>query len=143
MSLYLSTEWVKASYSDIVVLESIYENPIVTHMTAFHSQQAIEKCFKAIIEYNTDATPYKHDIILLKSMTEKYITIDDEDILEDLNELYIDSRYPGDMGLLPHGKPTLEDAKEFYNFANDFFIRVCKLLDISIEEIKADANSSN
>ena len=30
---------------------------------------------------------------------------------------YIDSRYPGDMGLLPYGKPTLEDAKEFHEFA--------------------------
>jgi hypothetical protein len=25
-----------------------------------------------------------------------------------INEVYIDSRYPGDLGLLPHGKPTIE-----------------------------------
>jgi HEPN domain-containing protein len=62
--------------------------------------------------------------------------IDDEEILEDLNDLYIDSRYPGDMGLLPYGKPTLKDAKEFYTFANDIFQRTCALLNISIDEIK-------
>lgn len=137
MKQNLALDWLKASYGDIVVLESIYKNPIITHMTAFHSQQSVEKCFKAILEYKTHSTPRKHDMLLLKSMIEPYITVSDEDILEDLNELYIDSRYPGDMGLLPNGKPTLEDAKEFYAFAKDIFAQVCTLLDISIDEIKA------
>jgi hypothetical protein len=39
------------------------------------------------------------------------------------------------MGLLPYGKPTLEDAKEFYNFANKLFTRVCILLNIDEEQI--------
>ena len=30
-----------------------------------------------------------------------------------LDQLYIDSRYPGELGLLPNGKPSLEEAKEF------------------------------
>ena len=34
-----------------------------------------------------------------------------------LDKLYIDSRYPGEMGLLPNGKPTQTDAHDFYNFA--------------------------
>lgn len=38
-------------------------------------------------------------------------------ILKKLDELYIDARYPGDLGLLPNGKPSLEDASEFYEFA--------------------------
>ena len=49
------------------------------------------------------------------------IDIENEDLLDSLNSLYIDSRYPGDMGLLPHGQPTLEDAREFYEFALDVF----------------------
>jgi len=40
------------------------------------------------------------------------------------------------MGLLPHGKPTLENAKEFYEFAQDIFNQVCIILDIDPEEIK-------
>ncbi len=27
------------------------------------------------------------------------------------------SRYPNEFGVLPSGKPTLEDAREFYDFA--------------------------
>ena len=71
----------------------------------------------------------------LYTSIKKYLEIDDESILEDLNELYIDSRYHGDMGLLPYGKPTLEDAKEFYDFAKDIFNKVCILLDINKKDL--------
>jgi len=40
------------------------------------------------------------------------------------------------MGLLPHGKPTLEDAQEFYDFAVDIFNQVCNILNIDPEEVK-------
>jgi hypothetical protein len=41
----LALEWLKAAYSDIIVMDSIVDNDVVTHMTAFHSQQCIEKVF--------------------------------------------------------------------------------------------------
>ena len=56
-------------------------------------------------------------------------------MLKVLDKLYIDSRYPGDMGLLPYGKPTTEDAKEFYEFALNIFDKVCKILDIDKKEV--------
>jgi len=39
------------------------------------------------------------------------------------------------LGLLPHEKPTLEDAKEFYDFAKKVFQEVCKELDVSEDEL--------
>ena len=38
-------------------------------------------------------------------------------IVQILDSLYIESRYPVDIGLLPDGKPTTEDAKYFFEFA--------------------------
>lgn len=35
----------------------------------------------------------------------------------DLDNLYIEARYPGDLGLLPNGKPTLEDSRGFFEVA--------------------------
>ena len=33
------------------------------------------------------------------------------------------------MGLLPYGKPSIDDAKIFYNFANNVYNnRVCEIL---------------
>ena len=38
-------------------------------------------------------------------------------IISELDRLYIDARYPGDLGLMPHGKPTLEEAKIYFQEA--------------------------
>jgi len=132
----LATEWVKAAYSDLIVMESIVDNELVTHMTAFHSQQSVEKSFKAILESEGINVPKKHDVRMLKKLVSEYINIDDDYILDALNTLYIDSRYPSSFGLLPNGKPTLEDAREFYEFALDIFDRVCKILEIDPKEVK-------
>lgn len=42
-------------------------------------------------------------------------------MLDRLDAVYIEARYPGDMGLLPTGKPTEDEAAELYGFANDIF----------------------
>ena len=34
------------------------------------------------------------------------------------------------------GKPLLNDAIEFYNFAQNIFEQVCKILDFNIDELK-------
>jgi hypothetical protein len=36
---------------------------------------------------------------------------------------------------LPHGKPTLNDAKNFHDFTQTIFDKVCKILNIEISEI--------
>ena len=135
MNREASLAWLQASHSDLEVIKEIFHNDYLSHMVAFHSQQSLEKSFKAILEFHTLRVPKKHALILLQNMVSDYIDVDNEDILEDLNELYIDSRYPNSFGLLPQGKPSLEDAKEFYLFSSTVFDRVCELLDINKEEI--------
>ena len=39
------------------------------------------------------------------------------------------------MGLLPYGKPTLDDAKEFYQFAQMIFDEVCEILHVDKKEV--------
>lgn len=136
MKQNLSQEWLKSAYSDLVVIDSIVDNDIVTHMTAFHAQQAVEKSLKAILESKKITVPKKHDIRMLKKLVSEYIIIDDDYILDALNTLYLDSRYPSSFGLLPEGKPTLDEAKEFYNFAQNVFNEVCSILNIDQKEIK-------
>ena len=77
-----------------------------------------------------------HKLIRLKSLLPFEIENLEDSILTTLDELYIESRYPSEMGLLPYGKPTLEDAKEFYNFANNLFIEVCELLHVNKSKLK-------
>jgi HEPN domain-containing protein len=41
----------------------------------------------------------------------------DVDLLRELTDIYTDSRYPGDLGLMPTGRPTEKDAARFERFA--------------------------
>jgi HEPN domain-containing protein len=130
----IAIEWVKAAYDDILTIEQIIEFKHLTHIVAFHSQQAIEKVFKALFEYNQMPFQKTHNLEKLYKQIEHIIKVD-YDKLELINELYIDSRYPGDMGLLPNGKPTLDDAKEFYQFAQTIFDEVCEILNVDKKEV--------
>jgi HEPN domain-containing protein len=127
-------EWLKVAYSDLVLIEEIINNDYLTHMVAFHSQQAVEKSLKALIEYYKIDFVKTHNLEKLYKKLEGIIELDYE-MLELLNELYIDSRYPGDFGLLPDSKPTINEAREFYDFAKKTFDRVCEILNVNKKEI--------
>jgi len=61
--------------------------------------------------------PRIHNLIKLKEMIEKDILFEtDKTTLEKVNEIYTDTRYPSDVGLVPTGKPSIELAKKFYIF---------------------------
>jgi len=132
----MAKEWLKASNYDLEVIKEILENRNLTHMCAFHAQQSIEKSLKSILEFHNQKIPKIHNIKKLLKSTKEYIKFDaDIDTIIKIDTLYIDSRYPGDMGLLPYGQPTVDDAKEFYEFANDVFDRVCEILETNRGEM--------
>jgi len=75
--------------------------------------------FKAITESRGIAVTKTHDLIRLARLINDFPSEIDMDLLYRLNELYVDSRYPGEMGLLPEGKPTKEEAIQFCIFAEE------------------------
>ena len=133
MKIDMSKEWLKASKLDLESIKYIIEAEHLTSVVAFHAQQSIEKSFKAVIEYPNKKIPKQHDLLKLKSLINGVLNIEDDDILDSLNTLYIDSRYPGDLGLLPYGQPTIEDAKEFYILSLRIFEEVGNMLGVDIK----------
>ncbi len=129
-------EWLKLAYADVLTCGEIKDNSILTNMMAFHAQQAVEKSLKSLLAFHKRKIPKTHSLNNLFELCREYIDVPDEEIVNVLDELYIESRYPGDMGILPNGKPTLSEANEFYIFAKDFFSDVCKLLGVGENEIK-------
>ena len=130
-------EWLKASNDDLLTISKLLNDAHLTHIVAFHAQQSIEKSFKALLEELELEIPKIHK---LKKLYKQYFVEDfscDEDLLSILDDLYIESRYPGDLGLLPDGKPTLENAMEFYRLADELFTLVCDKVEISKEELLA------
>ena len=126
----ITKEWFKSSDSDLLLIGEIIENEALTHMVAFHAQQAVEKCLKAILEEHSEI-PKIHNLKTLVKFVEKVgFALDiDVHIIEQLDMLYIESRYPGEFGLLPSGKPTIEEAKVFYESAKYIYETTTKMLE--------------
>lgn len=111
----LTKEWLNAAEDDLITAETLLTNPILTNIIAFHSQQAVEKTLKAIIEEFSISSIKTHNLQSLLIKIEKIIPFSvNELIISELDRLYIDSRYPGDLGLMPHGKPSLDEAEMYY-----------------------------
>jgi len=107
----------------------ISNEAFLTNIVAFHSQQAIEKCFKAIVEDNELKLERVHNLFKLYSFIESFITLEiDLNQLELLDKVYISSRYPSEVGIMPNGKPTKEEAKEMYEFSKYVFTKTVELI---------------
>lgn len=139
----ITKEWLRRARDDLDVAKEIIVREHLTNMVAFHSQQAVEKSLKAIIEEFEIGFVKIHNLERLLGMVQKQMSLDvDLDIIKRLDEVYISTRYPGDLGLLPSSKPTIQDAKELFNFADALYRNVKKLLEQSTEE-GPENNKSN
>jgi HEPN domain-containing protein len=120
--------WVQAAKDDLQAADALASHESLTHIVSFHAQQAVEKVFKAVMEHHKMDVPKKHDLVLLHAKVSAWMTVDDLDKLDTLNDLYTESRYPGDLGLLPDGKPSADDAKAFVSFAKDLLAKAEKIV---------------
>ena len=125
----ITADWLRSAGTDLETIDEILDNLNLTAIVAFHAQQCVEKCLKAILEEFDIDMKKTHNLLVLKTAVERRCSINlDEDILSLLNKLYIDSRYPGSFGLLPTGAPTLEEVREFAQFAKEAMVKVLPII---------------
>ena len=101
-------------------------------MVAFHSQQAIEKCIKALLEFEEKHVPKIHKLQTLIFKLDYELHIEDK-ILVELDDLYIDARYPTDLGLLPNGKPSLDSAELYFDTAMYCFKKTFEIIGVEYD----------
>ena len=129
----ITKKWLEAAILDIESITLIIQNDRLTGHVAFHSQQAIEKSLKALIEENEERVPKIHSLSKLFDLCSSFIDIHfNDDLIIALDSLYIESRYPDGFGLLPEGKPTPKQAQMFYDFA----VEIYSLIKNELETIK-------
>ena len=129
MSNELAEAWISSALADLKSIAHIIDDDFLTHVVAFHAQQCVEKCFKAMLELQTGKVPRVHSTLKLYGMIKDGLEIEiDTDVLTDFDALYVDARYPGDLGLLPDGKPSLTDAREFYDVAQNIFTTISGMI---------------
>ena len=113
-----STEaWLNHASEDLEAMRVMGSNSVLAGMVAFHAQQCLEKCLKAVLEEAVGSTPRIHDLVRLHELAIKHIALKvDIDVLRELSDLYIDVRYPSDFGLLSSGRPDIDDSSRFILF---------------------------
>lgn len=123
-------QWLEFAQTDLRSCENNLNDEFVTNVVAFHAQQSVEKAFKALIEEKGIRMSRIHNLTRLFALTESFLTSPiDETELEMLDNVYTSSRYPGEIGLLSTGKPSLKESKELYNIA----LKIYGILLLSIE----------
>jgi HEPN domain-containing protein len=126
----LVSDWLLLAGKDIKNASIVIEEEDLTNIVAFHCQQAIEKYFKAYILENDKPLLKIHDLSKLYGIIKEIKNFQiDEDLLSVINETYIEERYPGELGLLPDGIPSIERAKIFLEFAKEIEKKI--LLELS------------
>ena len=110
----LSKKWLNFADEDyaLVVFLNNQETKFFRSI-CFHAQQFIEKILKGILEASGQVPPRIHDINALVKRVNKLgltVPLQENEILF-LSSVYIDVRYPPDVGLIPEGEPTKKDAE--------------------------------
>lgn len=117
-------DWLTASEDDLLAAKKLASEDRLTNIVSFHCQQCLEKCFKAVIEEQGKPSIKSHDLLRLQLNANIQLEERETILLGILNEVYIDARYPGDLGLLPHGKPTTMEVNTFIEFCDSLFYRL-------------------
>lgn len=118
-----------AAEDDLLAAKTLMNDSRLTNVAAFHCQQCLEKCFKAMIE-ELEKIPIKsHDLFRLQMAANIQLSESETNLMGVINEVYIDARYPGDLGLLPQGKPLISEIESFIRFCSKVFFQVKEQLD--------------
>jgi HEPN domain-containing protein len=121
--------WLIKAGEDLEGIRSMRSNPLLTGVIAFHAQQWVEKCLKAVAEERKGSLPRVHDLRRLwEIVADQLEPALDIDLLRELTDVCKDSRYPGNLGLTPCGQPTEKDAARFEEFADHVHATVLSML---------------
>jgi HEPN domain-containing protein len=121
-------DWLTAAEDDLLAAKKLAGEDRLTNVVAFHCQQCLEKCFKAVIEEQGKPSMKSHDLLRLQLNADIQFDETESILLGTINEVYIDARYPGDLGLLSHGKPTVTEVDIFIAFCDQHFNRFKNLV---------------
>ena len=116
--------WITLAEDDLLAAKTLAQEDRLTNLVSFHCQQCLEKSFKAIIEEQDKPFVKSHDLLRLRLNAEIKLSDSETTLLSIINEVYVDSRYPGELGLLPNGRPTFSEAEAFIQLCDSILNRI-------------------
>jgi HEPN domain-containing protein len=122
-------EWLILSEKDLSAAGILIKDKQLLNIAAFHSQQAIEKAMKAFLEEKECVIPKVHNLERLYSLIGgNELFKFDMSMIREIDRVYINSRYPADLGLMPYGNISDDDARRFLEYARFVFEKVKECL---------------
>jgi len=118
----LAGSWLKKAESDLLVAKHVLTDlwPKQIHISCYHSQQCVEKTFKAILVAHGIAPPKSHDLLFLCQQCAE-IEHDFQRFLNDSGDLTIYgviTRYPNEIEITEEDAANaLEKASRIYHHA--------------------------
>ncbi len=113
----IAENWLTFALDDYKIVDKLISDGETFYRTiCFHSQQYVEKILKGILEHIGSIPPKTHDIQILARLVDQKgfkVPLTKEEMVF-LKSVYIESRYPPDVGLLPKGEPDMHDAEYAY-----------------------------
>ena len=121
-------EWLKISKYDLQTAEAMLTSGRYLYV-AFMCQQAIEKILKAIYsDRKKELPPRTHNLLYLVDILNLDITKSNKIFLSQLNQFYLESRYPDKQGELARemdkaiGKRFLKNTKVVWKCLNQMLL---------------------
>ena len=126
-------DWIELAKRDFSAAQKLVQDEYLANICLFHCQQTIEKLFKGILEEYGTRIPKIHSVVTLHELLPpeiKNLFIIDPSELSLIDDIYIDSRYPGEIGLLPNRFPSSSDAKNVLGIAEKIFNQVINFFNL-------------
>ena len=116
--------WLEFEHEDLKMAKLAFEEEIYNQV-CFHSQQAVEKALKYLIQKNGKVPPKTHKLIdLIQNLNNKKFSELKEKMML-LDRFYIPTRYPDTLPVnLPEGSPNKKDATEALEIAQCFLNKI-------------------
>lgn len=126
-------EWLVFAMKNLNTAKLLYKANHYEDIIGIELQQVLEKVLKSIFANENIKISKDHDLVKLYYIIENFINIQDNEIiyLRLATDYYKEDRYPNPNYCLP----PREEIKEVLDFTEDFFDKVCSILDIDKSEL--------
>ena len=127
-------EWIQKAQHDLRGARILYEAGHYTDTISYVLQQSLEKLLKSFLAHNNGPIPKSHNLIELYELLGGEIELEEGQLrlLAIATTYSTKQRYPSPHKFLP----SYEEIHEVLQFAEELFVRVCKILDIDPAEVK-------
>ena len=132
MNKISAKEWLNKAWHHLSSAILLYKANHYTDIIAVELHYSVEITLKSFLAYENKKIKKSHDLLEINQLVKEYILIDDIKILSKITRYHIAEAYP------PRDRqmPSRDEIKEVLDFTEELFEKVCKILDIKLEEVQ-------